>query len=280
MPLIGELMTDGNGPLKSKGSYNADFLGQVLYDLYTATTIVAPRSSHFSGLLQDQKLAVTTLHTRVACAIRDASTAIQSEFSSQFLSSNQLKPGEYDRPYLQNGYRPTVQEMADCICCNHPFCDEPNSNRTAVENNRQARATHLAQLASDQRTWDAGGTVYNQRGTAMQRGRKRNDPKYEVLLINCHCPQFGCTTREGAVPEKECPIRCIDPATGSRYGTDPMSGDCLCLICQCNDCPRFFTVSYLLGAIHHPLIICSHVCSNLLFPVVPTTDAGPSNVQG
>ena len=229
--------------LKAAGGYSAEFLGETIYKIYSATTVLSPTSTNHTALTKDQKKAIVTVHTHVASAKLDATTKLQTAFSSQFLSSNQLKQGEYDRPYLVEGYLPVCQEIRKCICCKHSFVDEPNTNKVAVENNRRTRASHEALVASDNDTWANGGIVHNARGGEMQRGRRRNEPKYEVLILNCHCTQFGCTTSHGVVPKKECPIRCIDPSTGSRYGMNPETGECMCPICMCNDCPRFYTVS-------------------------------------
>jgi hypothetical protein len=71
--------------------------------------------------------------------------------------------------------------------------------------------------------------------------RKRAASKMEVIVTRCCCAQFGYTTMDGLVPEGECPLKCIDDATGHRYGFDA-EGNCLCPICSCM-CSACYCVS-------------------------------------
>ena len=105
-----------------------------------------------------------------AQAKQTANMELQSKFSSQFLI---VSAEEKDSKYLVEGYDPTCAEMSIWICCNHGFCDEPNSNRLASVRNLQKRARHEAQLASDQAIRDTGGVVLNNRGDPMQPGQKK-----------------------------------------------------------------------------------------------------------
>ena len=136
---------------------------------------------------------------------------------------------------------PVLPGLGDCIFCDHGYVDESDANRGKNERNTNKRAAWIAQGNIDLATWASGGTVYNGRNEPMAEGRKRPEPKYEQLFMTCHCTEFGCNTGEGDVPVDQCPIKCIDPATGIRYVIDQINGECQCPICRCNDCPRFYT---------------------------------------
>ena len=178
-------------------------------------------------------------------ASHTVSTALQAKFSSQF---PKVTGPEVDRRYLEDGYIPPAAVRPDgtvdpCFCCGHCFWDEPNENKAKVTRNLDKRARHESKVANDAALVAAGGVPLTEKGKPMQEGRKRNDPTYELLLRHCHCWQFLCMSMCGPVPSSECPTNCIDKSTGLRYGFDPVSGECLCPICQCDSCPRFYTVS-------------------------------------
>ena len=147
----------------------------------------------------------------VARAEQTGSMELNAKFSLQFVC---VRVEERHRKYLVEGYLPTIEEMRTCLRCNHEFTDEPNSNRIATASNLQKIAGHEAQLATDRAVEANSSVVMTSRGNPMQVGRKRSEPKYNSLILNCHCGQFGCSTNEEPVPPQECPIGCIDDKTG------------------------------------------------------------------
>jgi hypothetical protein len=221
----------------------AEELARLIYSIYEATITICPSSIHYAGLSAEQKQCISILHSYVTSAEKEASTTLNGRFSSLFITRSKLPEGEYNCPYLMNGYVPICLECGTCICCLHPFTDEPNSNQIANTNNTHKKAAHLSQLATDQQAWDAGVKVLTSRGGKMAPNRKRNEPKYELLIYHCHCHQFGCTTSVGNVSERECPKKCIDAETGQWYTIDQVTGLCTCPICACNACPSFYAVS-------------------------------------
>lgn len=204
--------------------------------------MISPLSIHFTLLSPEQQTFVRELYNVVDRATHEEHVEENNKFSNAFIHAASLPPGEYDRPYLMNGYLPICLEIRKCITCTHPYCDEPNSNRVAQQSNEAAKMRYDAQCASDQNAWDRGESVYNTNGVVLKEGRKRPPPQYAQLILNCHCEQFNCSSDVGVVPERECPIQCIDESTGERFAMD-QNGMCLCHICACTGCPRFYTVS-------------------------------------
>ena len=226
--------------LKGVSGYSGDFLGGFLFQLWGALEIVLPGTEEHTRLGRLQKSMVSSLDVMYKAALHMASTEAQSKLSSQFVS---VSTQEAERKYLQNGYLPT--DVADrlCICCGHGYTDEPNTNITDARDNELSRGQWERQVSEDRATQAAGGTVLTNRGQPMAEGRQRPEPSYKNLIRHCHCIGSQCTTSSGPVPVEECPKRCIDDATGERYGFDPASGRCLCPICSCNNCPSYYTVS-------------------------------------
>ena len=234
----------GGGGLKGVASWAADNLGQIIFDLHHALKKVMPRAQHHPKLLQPQIQPIRTLHVMYQQALHLATTELNRQFSSQFVS---LKGADKDRKYLENGYLPNIASNRLCISCStndvqHAYVDEPNSNRDALARNLTAQSQYDAQRAIDETTWANGGIVTNSNGGIIQHGRKRPQPKLQMVVLQCHCAQFGCTTSEGEVPKRHCPIQCIDNKTGQRYKFDDITGKCLCPICSC-DCHACYTVS-------------------------------------
>ena len=224
-------------PAKSK--FNAKSLADLLCDVRNALATILPSSVHHSGLPNVLRTPLRKISEIYESARMTAATELQVQFSSQFLN---ITGERADRKYLQDGYKPTVPGLSDCICCDHGWCDEPNENILKAARNARKKAAYDVQAEADSAAWANGQQVLSVRGEVMTQGRKRPDPKYEQLEIHCQCRNFRCLTSDGAVPSDQCPINCIDPDTNARYkiGTD---GSCLCPICSCNSCPSFFTVS-------------------------------------
>lgn len=178
---------------KLNRNYSADILGSMLYAIYEATPVISPLSIHFTLLSPEQQTFVRELYNVVDRATHEEHVEENNKFSNAFIHAASLPPGEYDRPYLMNGYLPICLEIRKCITCTHPYCDEPNSNRVAQQSNEAAKMRYDAQCASDQNAWDRGETVYNTNGVVLKEGRKRPPPQYAQLILNCHCEQFNCS---------------------------------------------------------------------------------------
>jgi hypothetical protein len=225
------------GPtLRPASGYTAEFLGQVIFDIRGAIESIIPLSTRFGGMDDVLQRSITGISVMVAQAEQTASMELQSQFSSQHLK---VGPEERDRKFLVDGFLPINVSMRKCLHCGLRSIDEPNANNNRARANQLKHAAHQSQLVSDRAIEAGGGVVLNNRGEPMQAGRKRNEPKYDALVLNCHAGQFGCTTHEGPVPAVECPIGCIDDATGERYGFD-VEGDCNCPLCK-SRCRAFYT---------------------------------------
>ena len=137
-------------------------------------------------------------------------------------SSLSTKGPKRDRKYLQNCYLPSIPALRRCLCCDHDNSDEPNENRARMQRNEQKKASHNAQILSDNAAWASGQEVRNARNEVMTEGCKPPDPKYEVIIIQCHCEEFSCVTgdSDGPVPTDQCPIQCIDSSTENLYSMD------------------------------------------------------------
>jgi hypothetical protein len=226
---------------KLKKNADSDFLGSILYQIYEATPSISPLSANFDILTVPQKDAIRQLHDLVNRATQEESIELNNQFSNCFISVGSLPPGEYDRHYLVDGYLPVCVESRKCITCDHPFVDEPNTNKVAQRSNEIKKTQYDAQVANDLQVWAQGGTVHTTSGTILKEGRTRPQPSYQHLIYKCHCAEFSCSSDVGVVPKRECPIQCIDETTGQRFGIDE-NGMCLCHICACSGCPQFYTV--------------------------------------
>jgi hypothetical protein len=98
---------------------------------------------------------------------------------------------------------------------------------------------HDEETQRDNAAWEKGEVVLNSKGEPIK--RKKPGPQMELAIMVCHCDEFGCTTDEGTVPEKECPIKCINKETGEWYVLD-RDGNCTCPICCCT-CNVAYSVS-------------------------------------
>ena len=223
-----------------KQKFNAKSLANLLCDVWNALVPILPSTVHHNSVpTVALKKSLKTIDDIYKNARAAAATDLQALFSSQFIT---LRGPDRDRKYLQNGYLPSIPALRRCLCCGHDNGDEPNENIARIQRNNQKKAAHNAQIESDKAAWASGQEVRNARNEVMTEGRKRPDPKYETIIIVCHCEEFSCTTGDGPVPTDQCPIRCIDPSTGNRYSMD-INGSCTCPICLC-ECSVAFTVSH------------------------------------
>ena len=229
---------DHNSKLKAKSNYSAPFLAQAIADIRQSLQPILPPSVNHTGLLASLKPVVAAVDTLYNQAQHVAATELESEFSSQVLT---LSGPDASRRYLVDGYRPTIPGVEICMICGDGYIDEPNSNRVKAQRNQTKQAQYQSEAAADEAAWSRGEVVRNNKGEVMKEGRKRPEPKYKQLLLQCYCDEFGCTTGEGDVPTDQCPIKCIDPQTGKRYELD-QNHNCLCPLCRC-PCKAAYTVS-------------------------------------
>jgi hypothetical protein len=227
--------------LLSKASFQSKPLAKLFCDVRHSLVSILPTTVNYNGLTRALQKAIDGIHVHYDNAQRTAAVELQAEFSSQFLN---IRGAEADRKYLVDGYRPTIPGLSNCISCGHGFCDEPNTNREKTIANQQKKLQYDAQAAADTARWNNGEQVMSNRNEVMQPYRKRPQPTYEQLIVHCHCDEFACTSGDGEVPTNLCPIKCIDPDTTKRYTID-INGQCLCPICSCNSCPKFFTVRFV-----------------------------------
>ena len=76
----------GGGGLKGVASWAADNLGQIIFDLHHALKKVMPRAQHHPKLLQPQIQPIRTLHVMYQQALHLATTELNRQFSSQFVT--------------------------------------------------------------------------------------------------------------------------------------------------------------------------------------------------
>ena len=197
--------------LRPASGYMVNFLSEFLYNVVAALKRISLPALGFNGLTTTLQRIVTRVSVTVGHAEQIAAMELQAKFLNQHLT---VELEERDRKFLENGYLPINLKMRKCLHCGLPTVNELNSNRIMAVANRDKHARHQQQLASDQATEAAGSAVLNNREEHMQPGRKQNKPRYNPLIMNCHAGQCSCTTNEGPMPASDCPIGCIDEATG------------------------------------------------------------------
>lgn len=240
---------------------------------YLATLFVLLCDSALSPLLDNPnaiqsftdalKNHINTLKLAVGTARSAARTKRSNEYAKKFFT---LKGEQRDRKFCQNGSLPQDEAKRFCLGCNHEgTVDEPDTNKGVIEDNIAKQRTAEEQAEADDAVWQAGGAVTTAKGKTLTKGRRRPAPKLGVAWQECHCEQFGCTSKNGDVPPAECPIRCIDPATGARY-VDNEWGSCTCPICVCT-CRQAWDVSALFSS-----CACMNFACAILTHVVFTAD--------
>lgn len=204
------------------------YLIPTLFDLYDLLQPILSNINILDSFENQVKKVLQDLKISLIEARNYARTKRHNTFFSKFI---QLKGADRDRKFLQKGRLPEDEAKRTCLGCGHCAVDEPDSNDKAISNNAAGLLLHEQKKAEDEAAWANGQAVRNSKGEVMKKGRSRPF-KMEVVRQECHCEQFGCTSRTGEVPSSECPLMCIDEATGERYGFDE-NGNCLCPICNC-----------------------------------------------
>lgn len=215
----------------------------MLHAIWSATVALSPDTRHARTLSETARKPLEELHRLLQTAEQNASQELEKNCSSKFFK---LSGAKLSRKFLQNGYLPVHEAKRKCISCHHVgSIDEPNTNITAHTNNATKEVGYERQAIRDQEAWERGDNVLNNKGETMAKNRARPRPTMEVLTQECHCAQQHCTTNEGDVPTNQCIMKCIDPATGSRYGFNERNF-CLCPMCLCR-CRVAYDVSLLVN---------------------------------
>ena len=169
-----------------------------------------------------------TIKSATSCARQSKDLAEQAKVIT-------LTGEERDRMFLQGGgFLPQDEAHRYCPKCGHPSVDEPQKNRVVIERNKAKLENWSKEVEKFDECKRKGEPYVGSSGRVLS--RRPAKPQDEVAYVQCHCIQFGCISNAGDVDITECPIKCIDSATGERYGVDPASGDCLCPLCQCHCC--------------------------------------------
>lgn len=132
-----------------------------------------------------------------------------------------LSPTQLRRPYLGNGgFLPEDEVDQKCLFCKHTFVDMPKSSASVLQQNQTLMEEHAQAMKEYEQKKKEGQSV------------PKAKPKLKLLVRekHCHCHQFTCC---GApTPSKtQCPIKCINPDTKTRYKV--VGGVCECPLCLC-----------------------------------------------
>lgn len=218
----------------------AQHISTLLCDLYESLEPSTVYTDSVMSKIEDVNLLQNLIALREGY-IAAKSSAKHDAMSAVMKKLVKLTGRERDRKFLVKGSLPQDEANRLCTCCGHEAVDEPDSNRSVLQSNQQKMDAHAAQARKDQADWDAGIQVKANNGTVMVVGRSRPRPTMELLRQECHCVQMACLTNRGDVSEKDCIIKCINPATKERY--EVVDGKCLCPMCQC-DCRMAWSVSF------------------------------------
>lgn len=141
--------------------------------------------------------------------------------------------------------RPTDEAHHKCASCGHELVDVPG-NHTEIMARNIKRMEEWKEKKDAYDAAKAKGKSYKDKdGKVLTRAPPCPTKQLETILHVCHCHQMRCLDFNSDIGSS-CPLLCINPLTGTRFGPDPVTGGCSCPLCQCS-CDKAYKVSQVLA---------------------------------